>query len=325
MELTFFRELGVFEIAFIAFFILLYVLYISRTIRIAKQVKSNYDQVIIKLLIRSFYFALMIVALLGPSFGSARKEVKSQGKDIYFLVDLSRSMDADDIQPSRLERTKFELKNLVEKFSSDRLGLIIFSSEAFLQCPLTFDRSALLLFIETLNTGLLSNTGTEFSPAIEMAIDKHKNAEENVSGQQQSKIIVLISDGEDFGTNASEIAEELKDEGIRLFTVGVGTQEGSKIPQGYRFQRSDSGTEVITKLKPESLQEIAEITGGSYFEINDKVNEIPQLIREIENIEGELRSTKEIDAAANRYFLFLLAAFVLLIIDVIISVKVIRI
>ncbi|MEM1135568.1 MAG: VWA domain-containing protein [Bacteroidota bacterium] len=325
MELTFFREPGIFEFSFIALFILLYVLYVIRTIKIAKQVKSNYDQIIVKLIIRSLYFTLMLVAFLGPSFGSGKKEVKSVGKDMYFLVDLSRSMDANDIQPSRLERTKFELKNLVERFSSDRLGLIIFSSEAFLQCPLTFDRSALLLFIETLNTGLLSNTGTEFTPALEMAVEKHKNAENDVASQQQSKIIILISDGEDFGENTASLTDELKEDDIRLFTIGVGTESGTKIPQGYRFMRDDNGLDVVTKLKPASLKQLAESTNGDYFEINDKVNEMPKLIRAIENIEGELRSTKEIDAAANRYFLFLLAAFILLIVDVIISVKVIRI
>jgi len=325
MELTFFRELSVFEFSFIGAFLLLYTFYVVRTIKISRQVKSNFEQVFIKLGIRTLYFCLMIVALLGPSFGLAQKEIKSVGKDIYFLVDLSRSMDAEDIQPSRLSRTKLELERLVDKFSSDRLGLIVFSSEAFLQCPLTFDRSALLLFINTLNTSLLSNSGTEFSPAIEMAIEKHQQAEDNAVNQQQSKIIVLFSDGEDFGTDAISIAEELRSEDIRLFTVGIGTESGSKIPQGYRFQRDDNGSEVITKLKPESLRELAETTGGEYFEINDNLNETPQLIRAIENIEGELRNSKKIDAAANRYFYFLLAAFILLMIDMIISVKVIRI
>lgn len=325
MELTFFRELGIFEFSFIGAFLVLYAFYVVRTVKIARQVKSNFEQVFIKLGIRTLYFGLMVVALLGPSFGLAKKEIKSVGKDIYFLVDLSRSMDAEDIQPSRLSRTKLELERLVDKFSSDRLGLIVFSSEAFLQCPLTFDRSALLLFINTLNTGLLSNSGTEFSPAIEMAIEKHQQAEDNAVNQQQSKIIVLFSDGEDFGTDAISIAEELRSEDIRLFTVGIGTESGSKIPQGYRFQRDDNGSEVITKLKPASLRELAETTGGEYFEINDDLNETPQLIRAIENIEGELRNSKKIDAAANRYFYFLLAAFILLMIDMIISVKVIRI
>jgi len=206
MEITFFRELGLFELSFITAFVLLYTFYVIRTIKIAKQVKSQFAQVFIKLAIRTLYFILMVIALLGPSFGLAQKEIKSVGKDIYFLVDLSRSMEANDIQPSRLARTKLELERLVNKFNSDRLGLIVFSSEAFLQCPLTYDRSALLLFISTLNTGLLSNSGTEFSPAIEMAIEKHQKSENNAVNQQQSKIIVLFSDGEDFGTDALSIA-----------------------------------------------------------------------------------------------------------------------
>merc|ERR1711916_221112 len=102
---------------------------------------------------------------------------------------------------------------------------------------------------------------------------------------------------------------------------GVGTEQGSKIPQGYRFQRDDNGNEIVSKLKAQSMRELAEITGGQYFEINSERNEMPQLINAIENIEGELRNSKKIDAAANRYFYFLLAAFILLMIDMVISVK----
>ncbi len=112
------------------------------------------------------------MALLGPAFGEARREVQSVGKDIFLAIDLSQSMNANDVQPTRLEKMKFELKNIVGTFTSDRIGLIIFSSEAFMQCPLTYDQNALNIFIETLHSGLVPNTGTDFGPPLKMALEK---------------------------------------------------------------------------------------------------------------------------------------------------------
>ncbi len=148
-----YRNIGTTEIIFIAAFGAFYIFYIIRVIRIAKQLNTSYRNVFIKLFFRTVYFALFIVALLGPSFGGSKKEVKSVGKDIMMCVDLSKSMDAFDIQPTRLQKVKFEMKKIVAAFNSDRIGIIIFSSEAFMQCPLTYDQNALNLFIETMNSG----------------------------------------------------------------------------------------------------------------------------------------------------------------------------
>src|SRR4029079_18396893 len=124
------------------------------------------------LFIRTGFFLLLVIAFMGPSFGGSKKEIKSVGKDIMICVDLSKSMDAYDIQPTRLEKIKFEMKKIVDAFSSDRVGIIIFSSEAFMQCPLTFDQNALNLFIETMNSSLVPSTGTDFGPALKMALSK---------------------------------------------------------------------------------------------------------------------------------------------------------
>ena len=137
--MAWFRSFSWVEIAFVAAFILFYGLYLVRMIRISRVLKSSLSAVFVKLALRTALFALLIVAYLGPSFGEAKREVQSVGKDIMICVDLSKSMDAFDIQPSRLEKIKFEMKKLVESFNSDRLGIIIFSSEAFMQCPLTYD------------------------------------------------------------------------------------------------------------------------------------------------------------------------------------------
>src|SRR5687768_14552302 len=193
-----YRNFGITEIVFIAAFAAFYIFYIIRVIRIAKQLNTPYATVFIKVFIRTVYFALFIIALLGPSFGGSKKEVKSVGKDIMICVDLSKSMDAFDIQPTRLEKIKYEMKRLVSAFNSDRIGVVIFSSEAFMQCPLTYDQNALNLFIETMNSSLVPASGTDFGPALRTALSKLEE-DEGKSNQAKSKIIILISDGEDFG------------------------------------------------------------------------------------------------------------------------------
>ncbi|MEQ9425383.1 MAG: VWA domain-containing protein [Cyclobacteriaceae bacterium] len=322
--MVWFRSLGTLELAFIFSFIALYFFYIYRVIRIAQSINTSFKGVFYKVLLRSIYFCLLIVALLGPSFGETTREVKAVGKDIFIAVDLSQSMNAFDIQPSRLEKLKFELKNLVEAFNSDRIGLIMFSNESFVQCPLTYDQSALNLFIETLNTDLVPNTGTDFGPPMRMALNKFDDEEASVL-QQKSKIILLISDGEDFGEETSEIAKEVEETGIKLFTLGIGTERGSKILTRRGFKKDRQGQEVITKLNSTSLQELAASTGGKYFEINESRNDTERLVNAIKDIEGELRDTKTIDVSANKYFYFLALALMLMLFDFMVNLKTIRI
>ncbi|MDW7694025.1 VWA domain-containing protein [Flammeovirgaceae bacterium SG7u.111] len=325
MDFVFYRNIGFIDVALIALFVLLYAVFIIRTYRVARKVKSRAGGLLSKLIIRSLYFFLMIFCLLGPSIGESRKEVKTIGKDIYVLMDLSLSMDADDVQPSRLEKAKFELKNLVNAFSSDRVGLIIFSSDAFLQCPLTYDQNALMVFIETMNTGLVSSSGTDFSPALDIALKKHIKSDEESVTQQQSKIVILVSDGEDFGDETISIAKEIKEKGIRLFALGIGTKKGSKIPQGYRFKRNKEGEDVVTTLNDASLKKLTSLTGGKYFEVSDKKNDVPKMIAAIDDIEGEFRNARQVDASANRYYYFLIAALVLIVLDLLITVKIVKI
>ncbi|HTJ51830.1 MAG TPA: VWA domain-containing protein [Cyclobacteriaceae bacterium] len=319
-----YREFGLTEIILISCFAIFYVLYITRVIRIAKKLKTSFINVFIKLLIRSFIFALLIMALLGPSFGEAKKEVKSIGKDIMICVDLSKSMDAFDIQPTRLEKVKFEMKRIVDAFSSDRVGVIIFSSEAFMQCPLTYDQNALNLFIETMNSSLVPASGTDFGPPLKMALSKLED-DDSKSAQEKSKIIVLISDGEDFGEDTDEVARDIEDKGIKLFALGVGTEKGGNIYAGNRLKTDRNGNVVTSKLNIKSLRSIADKTGGQYFEINDSQNDVSRLINTIGKIEGELRDARFVDVSANRYYYFLGLAIILMIIDVLINVKTVKI
>jgi len=319
-----YRDLGLAQIIFAILFLVSYGFFVFRIVRISRTLNTPFYTIFFKLVLRTVFFALVMIAFLGPSFGDSKKEIKSVGKDIMICVDLSKSMDAFDVQPTRLEKVKYEMKRIVEAFNSDRLGVIIFSSEAFMQCPLTYDQNALNLFIETMNSSLVPSSGTDFGPPLKMALDKLQT-QDGPSSQQKSKVIILISDGEDFGEHTSEIDKEIEEKGIKLFTLGVGTEKGSQIMAGRGYKTDAQGNAVISKLNSSELKSLASKTNGQYFEINESRNDVSRLINTIGKIEGELRDARFVDVSANRYYFFLLAALVLLVLDLLIDVKTVTI
>ena len=322
--MVWFRDFGWTEIVLTGAFLIFYGFYLYRVIRISRVLKTPYSSVFAKLVLRTIFFALILISFLGPSYGDSKREIKSVGKDIMICVDLSKSMDAFDVQPTRLEKIKFELKKVVSAFNSDRIGVIIFSSEAFMQCPLTYDQNALNLFIETMNTNLVPASGTDFGPPLQMALQKLAD-QEGARTSQKSKVIILISDGEDFGEDTNNIARKVENEDIKLFTLGIGTERGSQINVGRGFKTDQSGNTVVSKLNATSLKKLASQTSGQYFEINDYSNDVSRLISTISKIEGEAREARLVDVSANQYFYFLVGALLLLLIDILLSVKTISI
>ena len=318
------KEFGFIEILLILTFIIFYLIYIVRLLSINSKISVSFKGVITKIIFRSTYFFLMIIALLGPSFGSSKKEIKVIGKDIMIAIDLSESMNANDIQPSRLEKIKFELKKIIDEFNSDRIGIIMFSNEAYIQCPLTYDKNALNLFIETLNTELVPNSGTDFGPPLDLSLDKLLT--NKIQENDKSKIIILISDGEDFGENTYEIVDKIKESSIKLFTVGIGTAQGTRITlRNGLFKKDKNGKEVITKLNSTSLKKIANETKGKYFEISNQINQINGMIYEIKEIKGDLIDSKFMDVTKNKYFYFLFVALMLMSMDFLFNFKIIKI
>ena len=305
-------------------FAMLYAAYLAKIIFLATRLRSNFRYVFVKLIVRSLYFGLIVIALMAPSFGDVKKEIKAVGKDIFICVDLSNSMNANDVQPTRLEKLKSELKNLVSSFSTDRIGLVIFSSDAFMQCPLTYDQSALFLFIETLSTKLVPQGGTDFGPPLDLAL-KRLNDPSNNTGSQQSKFVILISDGEDFGDDTQDAVEDIKESGVKLYTLGIGTKEGGRIPSGNGYKKDDDGNIVVTTLNSKDLMEIANTTGATYYEVSDGRNDVKKLISDMAKIEGEVRESKNIDSQSNKYFYFLFAALCLVLFDGLITINVIKI
>ncbi|EAZ79174.1 VWA domain-containing protein [Algoriphagus machipongonensis] len=303
-------------------FALLYFIYLYRFWSINKKLEVEKRRLFTKMVLRTTYFVLFLVAFAGPSIGTSVKEIKEEGKDIFLAVDLSQSMNATDIGPSRLQRIKFELKELTKSFPSDRIGLIIFSSEAFMQCPLTFDQSVLQLYIDGLNTGLVPNFGTDLNAPLRIALDRFQNDE---SQEVKSKSVILISDGENFGDELENIGSELKNLGVKVFALGIGTESGSTIPRGNGIVMDpQTGEPAQTVLDKRPLQQIAAETDGQYFEISDEVQEVADLIKRLERLEGGITGSRTVEASANKYFYFLLAAFGLSLLDMILPIKTIK-
>ena len=321
--MNFQEDIGIFELSLVSLFFMFYFLYLVRIYKINQQIKVNLKAVFMKFILRVTFFTLLIISLLGPNFGIKEEKVEVVGKDIMIAVDLSESMNANDIQPSRIEKVKFEIKKIVDEFSGDRIGIIMFSGEAFVQCPLTYDKNALNLFVETLNTGLVPNSGTDFGPPLELGLSKLQD-ENSGDNDFKSKIIILFSDGEDFGEDTDQSIEKIKENSLKLFSVGIGTDEGTKILDDFgNFKKDNEGNDVITKLNSSSLIETADKTGGKYYEISKNKNEINQMITEIKNIKGDIIDQQTSNISENKYFYFLLSALVLVAIDFIFVSKII--
>ena len=203
------------------------------------------------------------LALAGPQYGFTWQETQRRGIDVLIALDTSRSMLAQDVAPNRLERAKLAVRDLVDQLGSDRVGLIAFAGSAFLQCPLTLDHAAFLESLDALQPGVIPAPGSDLASAL-------RTAEQALATEQRNvKLLVLFSDGEDLGGGAVEAAKHAAEQGIRVFTVGVGSDTGELIPVpgtngGTEFLKDPQGEYVKSKLDAETLRRVAELTGGFY-------------------------------------------------------------
>jgi Ca-activated chloride channel family protein len=240
---------------------------------------------------------LSLVALARPQWGFIWEETKKTGIDMLIAIDVSKSMLATDVKPNRLERSKFAVKDLVKKLGGDRIGLIAFAGTSFLQCPLTIDYNGFLLALDDLTTASIPRGGTSITSAIREAMSIYKGPE------KKYKVLVIITDGEDFEGDALAAAKQAAELGIKIYCVGVGTIDGELIPaigdggeRGYLADRS--GKVVKTKLNEEILKKIAVSTGGSYVHATQAEFGIVLLYdRSISKLEK-----KEMDAKMRRHY-----------------------
>jgi Ca-activated chloride channel homolog len=274
-----------------------------------------------KLLMRGFAALLFVIALLGPYWGRTEQEVPIRGREVYVLIDVSASMNCEDIQPTRLQKVKRDLKKMISQMSGDRVGIIVFTSDAYVQCPLTSDLNAANLFLDLVGTAQFSNSGTNFREALQTALIRFTEAEDSLEiNRKLSRSIVLISDGEDFGENYTSVVARLKDHGITVFTVGVGTYAGAQVPEyqngqkvGYKHGRD--GSPAISQLKDETLQDIANSFNTMYTAVDDQFDNLDPVLDQIKVLSSQELDRERRLAEVNQYQWFLLAGIILFILS----------
>jgi Ca-activated chloride channel family protein len=271
---------------------------------------------VLKVVIWCLIFACLSIALVNPKIGTKLETIKREGVDIVFAVDVSKSMLAEDIAPNRLDKSKQLVTQIINNLASDRVGIIAYAANAFPQLPITTDYAAAKMFLQQMNTDMLSSQGTAINAAIELAETYFDNEE------QTNRVLIIISDGEDhFGESAVRAAEEASEKGLRIFTIGVGDVKGGPIPikrNGVilNYKKDRQGETVITRLNEENLKSIASQANGVY--INGKnTNEVVETIRDILNQMDKTEfEAKEFADFKDQFQWFLAFAIGLLFIDI---------
>ncbi len=258
---------------------------------------------------------LLLIAAADPQVGTKIENVKMSGIDIYILLDVSLSMQAQDIQPSRLEKAKMEVSNLIQKLRGDRIGLIVFAGEPFVQFPLTSDYSAANLFLNAANTSTVPDQGTAIAAAINLGVKSF-----NYSSKTE-KVMVIFTDGEDHEGNIQEAINNAKKNNIKIYTIGLGSPDGVPIPiynqQGQQvgFKKDNSGNVVLTKLEPSTLQKIASETGGQYFQAANGRDELDIIYSDLNKLKKTEFGEKQVTNFEDRFYYFLVPAIILLLIE----------
>ena len=257
--------------------------------------------------------AFIVIAWANPQFGGRKEKVQAMSSDVFIALDISNSMLAEDISPSRLERAKRFTSRLIRSMKGERIGLIFFAGSAYLQMPLTHDYAAAELFVNTANVEQAGTQGTSFSNAIELA----QNAFE--PDQETQKALIFISDGEDHEEEAMAAAENLKSNSIIIYTIGVGTEEGAYIPEQGRgnngYKVDDQGNLVLSKVNLSFMADIAEITGGKFYVINNERQVIEGINSEIDRLQKKEVEQKSFTDFTSYYQYFLIAGILFLLLE----------
>lgn len=277
--------------------------------------ESSVFKPILKLVMMLLALAGLILGLVNPKIGTKMETVKREGIDIVFAMDVSKSMLAEDVAPNRLEKSKQIVSQIINQLGNDRIGIVAYAGSAFPVLPITTDYSVAKMFLQSMNTGIVSSQGTSLDEAIKLSStyfdDKSKT----------SKLLILISDGEDHSEGAEAAAEEANKQGMKIITIGVGTEKGSTIPlkkNGFveSFQRDNENQVVITKLNEEGLKTIAKATNGGYVNGNNTKEVIEYVKNALNNIEKtEFQATQMADFQS-QFQWFLGFAFAVLFLDI---------
>lgn len=271
-----------------------------------------------------FGIILMVIVLLiltaaDPQIGTRIEDVKESGIDIYILLDVSLSMQAQDIRPSRLEKAKLEISNLIQKLGGDRIGLIVFAGEPFVQFPLTTDYSAANLFLSAADVGTVPEQGTAIAAAINLATKSFDYS------SKIEKAMVIFTDGEDHEGNLQDAIDDAKKNGIMIYTIGLGSPDGVPIPvyndQGQQvgFKKDLASNIVLTKLDEGALKQIAAGTGGQYLRGTNDRDELEIIYNDLSKIKKTEFGEKRVTDYEDRFYYFLAPAIALLLIEFFLS------
>lgn len=266
-------------------------------------------------------FSSLIVGLCNLQTGSKMQDVKREGADIMVCLDVSNSMLAQDLSPNRLERAKLAIENMVDKLQGDRLGIVIFAGEAYVQLPITTDYSSAKLFLESINTKIVPVQGTNIADAI------HKAVESFGKDEGKNKAIVVITDGEnneEANSSAIDAAEDAAQKNIVIHTIGVGSEKGVPIPHLVDgivsgFKKDNEGSTIVTKLDPKILQSISGATNGVYVQASSSDMGLDAILAKIAELDKKQVESKMYTDYEDQFQWFLGLALLLLVIEFLIS------
>jgi Ca-activated chloride channel family protein len=273
----------------------------------------------LKAILRILGFSLLVLALSGPQIGSQLVKVEREGIDLVIALDVSLSMLAEDMKPNRLERAKQEIIDLIQGLRGDRVGIVVFAGDAFVLCPLTVDYDAALMFANTADVDVVSKPGSAIHEALKQSVALFPTT------QEADRVIILVTDGETHDGDPAAEAESAAEQGIRVYTIGIGNPSGELIPlrgtdgsiDGYK--KDDSGQTVLTRLDESTLRDVAKITGGKYLPATREGLELKVLYREISGMEKKAVKGEFMERKKDRFVWFLAAAFLLLALDLLLS------
>jgi Ca-activated chloride channel family protein len=271
----------------------------------------------VSLLVLAIFFLLF--SLARPQLGTKLTLMKREGVDIVIAMDCSLSMLAEDFKPNRLEKAKQEVNGLIARMQGDRVGLVAFAGVAFVQCPLTIDYSAAQMFLDILDVNLIPQAGTAVGDAIRTSIKAFNQKE------RKYKVLILLTDGEDHDSDPLKAAEEAAQEGIRIYTIGIGSTQGEPIPirnergEVTGFKKDEEGNVVVSKLDETTLQKIALTTGGKYYHASSGEMELDKIYDDISKMERKELEGKLMVQYEDRYQYFLFISIALLVVEFMIS------
>ena len=254
-------------------------------------------------------FACVVLAAARPQFGSKLREEKAKGVEMMLVVDVSNSMLAEDFEPNRLERTKYAIGKLFEGLQQERVGLVAFAGEPKVQLPITSDYRMAQAFAKRLSPTLVGEQGTAIGKALQLATLSFS------SQSEQSRVIVLITDGENHEDDAIEAARVAKEQGIRIYTIGIGTPEGAPIKIDGEFVKDENGEMVVSKLNEQMLEQIATSTEGAYVRATKQSIGLDEIVKSINEMEKSELSTIRYEEYNEQYQYLLAVALVLLLLD----------